>query len=687
MSRAENIAAREPWSDRLCDAACMTMALWTVCSNAVVAMSGNLYVLLACFAVAFVAAALVICRVGFADRIPRSPASAEESPTNERLPRISRRVGLFLGLFNTLAFAWHRNFMLLWWCMAGILVTAAAISFFFERPKLEAPRQSHRSEMLLFALASCCAILALVVHRPDVDDAFYVGIAAATVDQPHRALLSFEPFFGIEGLPLHLSIYKIHSYELINAAVSSLTGIPAIYSFHWIATAIAAFFVPLALARFYRLLLPNHWLWAVITTILVFVAVGETHRWYGNFTLVRIWQGKSIFLSIFMPLVYAYSLRFALAPSWRSVAVLAASLIAAVGCTSSALWAAPAAMLVLITALTTPTISGLKRIAGALLVPCYVLALAIKFKETMSAQVRLKKASAFAVPEENLSHILTTAFGDSRFLIFALTAVAVSWALCPSALSRRFAVAVPLATWITFLNPYLTFWVSQITGPSFWRASWALATPILIALLLLAPLQWCRHTRLGPMVCLLGLVLFAELVPAYGGLSLENEVMLAPPQLKVDMEEYRVAEALKEIAGSGSRVATPTAVGAWVATQHHPPHLMTLRTYLHFHRRRIPGAELALRHDTMRYLDSGPDMERAHRFVAGIKRLDVDAVCLRHRKWSEAGDLRQVLAQGGFRRARSEGRYDIWVRAPRPDAGVTDSPELPERGGDRSGGG
>ena len=49
----------------------------------------------------------------------------------------------------------------------------------------------------------------------------------------------------------------------------------------------------------------------------VLVAVGETHRWYGNFSFVRMWQGKSIFLSVFMPLVYAYALRFAVRPNLR----------------------------------------------------------------------------------------------------------------------------------------------------------------------------------------------------------------------------------------------------------------------------------------------------------------------------------------------------------------------------------
>ena len=57
--------------------------------------------------------------------------------------------------------------------------------------------------------------------------------------------------------------------------------------------------------------------------VLVLVAAGETHRWYGNFSFVRMWQGKAIFLSVFMPLVYAYALRFAVRPNLRDWTMLA----------------------------------------------------------------------------------------------------------------------------------------------------------------------------------------------------------------------------------------------------------------------------------------------------------------------------------------------------------------------------
>ena len=75
--------------------------------------------------------------------------------------------------------------------------------------------------------------------------------------------------------------------------------------------------MPLAYAKLFRLLTPRWWLWSVGVLIVILVAAGETHRWYGNFAFVRIWQGKAVFLSVALPLIYAYGLRFAVQPTMR----------------------------------------------------------------------------------------------------------------------------------------------------------------------------------------------------------------------------------------------------------------------------------------------------------------------------------------------------------------------------------
>ena len=88
--------------------------------------------------------------------------------------------------------------------------------------------------------------LALLAHRPDLDDAFYLNLAVAAVDQPQAALLAEDTLHGIAGLPVHHPVYRVHTWELWNALWSWLTGVPVIAMFHWVSASLAAALVPLA---------------------------------------------------------------------------------------------------------------------------------------------------------------------------------------------------------------------------------------------------------------------------------------------------------------------------------------------------------------------------------------------------------------------------------------------------------
>ena len=83
--------------------------------------------------------------------------------------------------------------------------------------------------------------------------------------------------------------------------------------------------------------------------------------------------GKGVFLSVALPLIYAYSLRFAVQPTLRGWLLLGASQIAAVGLTSSALWTAPVSALLALAAAFRPSPQSLKIAAIGVLSSVYVL--------------------------------------------------------------------------------------------------------------------------------------------------------------------------------------------------------------------------------------------------------------------------------------------------------------------------
>ncbi len=654
-----------PLSARLCDAALMAFALWTLCCHAVVAAGRGLMALLLLYAVVLTAAVVLWLRWR-----PRSveamPAAAPDAAAP--VPPLVRVAALIAGATAVLLFAVRRDVLQLWWSAVVVLVPAAVAVAYREATRIPTPARGRSAEIRLWLLAAVAVALTMVSHRPDVDDAFYINAAVTTADAPGQALLSLDGMHGIPGLPLYLPVYRVHSFELLNGALSYLTGIPVIYCFHWLSAVAAALLAPLAWATLFRILTPRQWLASVATLAVVLIAAGETHRWYGNFAFVRLWQGKAIFLTVVAPLLYAYALRFAARPNLRDWAMLAAAQIAAVGCTSSALWAAPVAAGTALCCAVRPSIRGLRTVLLGMLASAYVLGAAwvvrISIAEIIS--IRATPAQQAALSGPALASALVVVLGDARLLIFAVAALLMAWVFAPPGLGRRFAVGAPLIMMLGLLNPYVAARViANVTGPAFWRTMWALPVPILMTMVLAAPLY-----REGPRPATrralwIGLLAaFALLIPQYGGLSPQNFVRLGWPALKVPDAEYRWAAAVNQSVPRGSHVLVPTDVGAWVVTFHHNVFPVVVRTYLHSAAGALTHEEVLQRNAMQRFVDK-PKLIKAtpQQFRDGLDRFAVRAVCLRNTP--AAATARAILEQASFRQAQRDEDYELWVRTER----------------------
>lgn len=303
VSPAENLP-KIPLSDRICDWVCFAFALWTLCCHVVVALGGTLPALILLYAAVCctAAAAVLIVRnkCTTISRLTEPPASLPAK--HDHSFAIFQICGLVVCCLGALAFARHGNALVLWFWIAALLSVATAVFVCGKEPFFRPALHRPSLEIALWALSLFCVALTLVAHRWSADDAFYVNLAVAAVDFPERPLLRYDSLHGIEGLPLHMPAYRVQSYELWNGALSYLSGIPAIYCFHWISAATAALLVPLAHAKLFRLLTPRQWPWATAILVLVLISAGETHRWYGSFAFVRMWHGNAIFISVFLPL-------------------------------------------------------------------------------------------------------------------------------------------------------------------------------------------------------------------------------------------------------------------------------------------------------------------------------------------------------------------------------------------------
>jgi hypothetical protein len=571
-------------------------------------------------------------------------------------------LGLVLGVASTWAVVRVGSPILAWWTATAILLFAAVPFLVLEAPAFVPARSGRRLELALALLAALCVLYTLAAHRPDADDAFYVNLAVGAVDRPDLPLLAIDTLHGRDDLPIHLSVYRLHSYELLCGAVALLTGIPAIYVFHWIAASAAAALIPLSHAALFRLLLPRLWLAATAVLVIVLASVGETHRWYGNFAFVRIWQGKGILLFVFLPLICVQAIRFAMHPSPRGWLLLAAAQVSALGCSANAIWAAPGAAFTGMACVLRPRRGDLRRLAVGATASLYVLAAGLLVKRGMAtdgpAMQRVYESGS------RLADAFTRTLGDSWLQALGIGAISIAWACSRRGLAQRFAIAVPLLVTLGLLDPYTEGWVrTNVTGPSYWRSMWLLPIPILITLVLTAPLQWegARWTRRAGVAatCVLTLA-FAAFVPSHPGFDARNGVEIAWPGLKVEETPRRWARLLND-AAPRARIVAPPDISTWVPTFHHHAYPLMVRIYLGGNRHRV--GEMAYRDRyVMTHFAGGEQRhpQAAAIFARGLELYDIEAVCLRNSDIAEMA--RQILRQSGYRRRVQGTDYEIWVR-------------------------
>jgi hypothetical protein len=486
-----------------------------------------------------------------------------------------------------------------------------------------------------------------------------VNVAGAALEHPELPLLARDTLHGRFDLPVHLSSYRLHSYELAIGALSLFSGVPPIYLFHLLAAPLAALCVPLAHAALFRLLTPRVWLWSSAALVLVLAAPAESHRWYGNFAFVRIWQGKSILLAVLLPLVAAFGLRFALAPGRRAWLLLAGAQIAAVGASATALWVAPATAWVALASALRLRRRDLSRFALGALASAYPIALGLS--QASGMRESSPHLSARFLPGEQLAVALTTAFGDATLLRVGAAALLCSFACWGRGLGRRYAIAAPLAAALVLLAPWCDAFVrANVTGPSYWRAMWAVPAPILIALVLVAPLQWERAG--GRLAAAALAAAFAVAVPTSYGFSVENQVRLAWPGLKVPAASFEWARRIDELA-PGAAVVAPQDISTWIPTLPHPAYPLAVRSYLHPLRERIGEEQFRERTLMTSLADGRPAGPREQEiFARGLDAYGIRAVCLRRSEHAEA--LREILRRAGFRLRVQATHTEIWLRGP-----------------------
>lgn len=650
--------------DRLVEA----FAVWTLAANLVVLGGGSLRLLIwvgAAALVTLVVAWRIVSRV--LARQPRSERSSETQqvpPARDAGSDAAWRIGVGLTALAVALWWWARDgtALAVWWTglvlSVGIALRELALA---QRWAPAAPPS--RANGRLFALGLVCALVVLFVHRPNTDDAVYVHIAVAAADHPASALFATDTLHGLPTPSPILDLYRAQSFELMQGALALLTRIPAIEIAHLYLPVLLGFFLPYAHARLLRWLVPGRWFWAVLLAVIFLLTVGDTIRNYSSHGLVRLVQGKTVFLSLAVPLLFAHGLEFARAPGAGRWLRLAATQVACVGLTSSAFWLAPAITGTALVAACAGRPRGVRTLLLGVASSGYLVVLGLLLLRGVDAALL-----SFEVQEGELHAVaLASVLGKGPTGVFSLFCLlGGAWALADSALLRRLCAALGLGFFGVFWNPFLCRWLAEhVTGAStYWRVLWLLPLPILAACVLTAPLAW-RARAIGAFTsAALAAALFLA-GPRIQALSRENEAWIGRPSLKVPPDAYAAAALLSKNSRPGAFTLAPYDVCPWITTVHgHPVPLMVRPLYFKLMQGALAPEEIERRKELELIVSANapgtpPRPGVAANLRAAVRDYPLESVCL-DRRAASAEQARRALEDEGFAVVERTGPFEIW---------------------------
>lgn len=453
-------------------------------------------------------------------------------------------------------------------------------------------------EWSLLPLAVATALFTLCANRPDTDEAFYLSVAAAMLREPATAILGADPVHGVPSWPLQLAVYRSHTLEVLAGFLAGLTGVRPIVWMHMVFAGLSGMLLPFAWMRLFRELIPERAVLCVWLTVVWLLADGGADQSYANFAMVRLFQGKAIMLSLAVPVVLAYGLRFARCPSGKRLILLLCAQAGGVGLSSIGI---PLMPLLVGTALIAglPSVRGFKRLLYGLCTTAYPLALGVLFYFQMkggsveqlakAAATGARDVAAASEPLQDQARLLDATYarvlslGDSRWVY--LGALLLLPALGRTPVLRRLAAVSGLVFFGLLAHPA---WVSLVSkhvfGEStYWRVFWLLPLPAFVvacgvSLALRLPAKGPEPLRASLAAGLL--VLLACLTPEQPVFSPDNRIELGRPGIKVD-RYYPLARRASELAPPGSTVAARPRIAGWLSAFEKPVYpVLAKRSYL-----------------------------------------------------------------------------------------------------------
>jgi hypothetical protein len=465
--------------------AVLAFASWTLIYDVGLALRLTTSALLLVWAACLAAATAGLVRYRRGAGVLTAPSAASRpagSPAGTLGKSYLTVAAVICGLAAGAAAAWHTSGVPWRWTWIfgalSVALTVAALRARGELPVAPVVGQSPRGSLLALLTAAGLAGFSLFIIHPNGDDAYFVSRSVWTAQ--HGRIPIDDVVFTNQAVRHIAGEPPVGSIEVLNGALARLLGVSAGTFTYYVALPVATFFAVWAAWLLIRRWAPARpaLCFATATVYLLWSGVGK-HP-IGSFHLARMWQGKAVFVSVLVPLLYAYLTHWAEHRSRRSLLLAVAASIGAVGLTSAAVMVVPLMGAAVVAAL---LLAGrMKRALGVTLVLVYPVAagLVIKVFDPVHWLYSAARLAPNVWPWVMLAGGMGVLGGVALWTSPHLVrGGAPAWILAGIA-----AVATVLVL------PGVMVRISDVTGvgSTTWRLLWMIPAPVLVGLLAAVPL-------------------------------------------------------------------------------------------------------------------------------------------------------------------------------------------------------
>lgn len=512
--------------------------------------------------------------------------------------------------------------------------------------------------LLIFAIVSII-ILTYTVSRSDLDDAFYVAVAAFTSARPEQPLLHTDPMFGEIGLPLLFPSYRFASFELLVGAIAYELSLPAMEIYYIVLLPVWVMITIIATMLLTKEFMPKYWLWSGLMMLLLTVLLGETHRGPGNLSFVRLFQGKIVFLSTMVPTVFYITARFfSRRGSQRDLLLLACCQISSIGLTNFGMLAGPMAGFSALVSNIPLIFNGrepVKKFYAAtaiLLIPLPYL-IYVSRHATKSPLLNFNSESAVQVFQSVLGP-------HQQYLIILL--LLAGPILAKDTITRWRLAVPPLLLFGIYLNPWLAELISKhiTTPPVYWRVVWSF--PILIysaiafCMIFTTRLESTANRLLHGLLAAVVLGLMIYTLPLHT-LRLDN---IGPIEgfatWKIPKNHLQIAEKAVKLSHHGKLLAPDEIAGVIARFEQHPPLVNVREAYLELLRPAMKEDNYKSRRLLYDFITTSLKEDRQVRIA--LKKLDVSIIVMKIS--NESSEKIDLLLTEHYERQAPIADYSIW---------------------------